>query len=1353
MSAQFASFWQAVLLIGRTVFPYVGMVVLVILAILALVLVLYLLYRVVRRLPVSFRHVVWRVGTAARRLFAWVRRGRVTSHAVVLACFHDSTRPAVPLQDSFQSAVKGMPWTRKSATRPQEPLYLVIGPAGAGKSTLLSKYVKDAVRAKNVPGAPAPVCDLTWWRLKQGWALEVNAQFAEGYDSPKFSSMLRILEEMRPDRPVDGLIVVAPAAQLAMEGVGARLGHAMGAAASLISMELGYSLPTRLVISGTDVLTGFESLVKLCATGEDLDFPLGLLLPPPSSAAASPSLPKSLHDAVLGRVLFALSSQADLAVNFSLRSVLALPTEILRLQAALETFDQRLSEALRGAALRGVLLTGFSSIESSAERELVLAGERLGQQLFVQHQTQEPGKAYQARVDQQLRRRKTVVAACVASCAIVLVGSSLTWKRMGEDVALIQRVLGEVGPEMHVARNSYLTLASSVGISSLERLINTVAALDSTSVTYSLVPSSWTSEFRNDALASVGEVISRTLIRARMEVLSSNVPQAYDSAVMSDGGLSAQRIEDLPAYQQLVSFIDYQESTWASMDSGERLAKRISYGDFLGFLGIRPEQTKLRRLNWSDPMPAGVTQRFHVESLRSPENDALVRQVVDGYWDRLLSQAFEQNPVVVVGEALVEDVRTVGGVGVFGAQEAQELGARLKRLKREAALPSSRRVLGAKSEALAFFAKVQFRLGASSVVSSGQMVDLASALDKRFDLLRSRMVQLESDGIGLLFTADAREGTLQLSADLKRFGGAYATFMAQPFMQPTGKMSLQMPGSGQYVEWSLPGLEPVRSLADAYRDYSGGAAGQAFDSRLKAGLLRLARSNFLKQADVLFMQAAKIRDEGALPADTTGVGRGRPDTRRLTARTANLAAAGKFYRMLQPTDNAGLNDSAVGELLANETIQLLRQFEAELVKDDPYGLLNAEATAWVNGGTEGKAALNTFKVNAKDRLVSAREYVRVQYGTLALPLVDFLSGGGHQAANDEIVVRWSRMRETQDGYQKGNASNGISELERYILGLTKLRTPDECAAFLEERQPFVQRGDYFSRQLAALDASIVTACEQRHLDAMRRHYENFASWFNSAVAGRYPFSPNGWRSASVPITVPVFERLLSLHGELKLQIESAGRLSSSLPAEVTRFMARMDMLGAFFLARSSTPQAAVQPTGSAAKPSAVNEGVRADIPFRARLIFRSNRAQEAGADQIIEWTVNSGGRRYSSRSNDLFQWKIGEPIEVKLRWATNSPVSPVVTSQNPYTHSVEEKSATFRYTGDWALFEMLDRHAANPTNGDGGHALSFRIPTIGPEGRHDTKAFITMMPPEGRGPLVPEFPAMAPVLPRSWSRS
>lgn len=1326
MSAQLSAFWQSTLVLGQPLFPYVGLVLLILLALVALALILYLLYRLIRRLPISFRHVGWRLLTGFRRLGGWLSSRRSPARDIVWANFCDGTRTRISLHESFPAvkAKKALPWSRMVPGRPQGPLFLFFGPEGSAKSLLYDQLAPEQKSALSRQGPESlPPADVTWWHLERGWLLEISPQFASKCKTPAFANLLDTLGAMSPACPVDAVLVALPADSGGAGEQAYHLAGVLGDAVARMAEKFGDALPTYALVPGSETLAGFHDLLVLRKNLNQQQCSLGITALP-AELPTPDQVVDLLRESIEQQIIYAMAAQPDPGFSFQTREVLALPGEVERLRPLIATFVAHLSAAAHLPSLRSVCLTGTAGLQSAdTMSEVVFAQGYLREQLL-------------AAGAEQARKNATVSTSFLAGSIVLLIWGIFTWQSIGRNGEDIDLALAGITPEIRRASPLLSTSVIGVDIGSVENLLRATQGISDSTFAYVLVPVSWGNNLRLDALALIGSVIERILLHPRTVNLIAPFPQLESDTSANDRSVSAQRIEELPAYASLEAFLDAREAFGTSMDSSERLAKNISYRDFLQFLGYKPEQIKLSGVDWSKSMPAATSAQFHSNAHKSPELDAAIRKMVEILWERVLREAFDLHPVVKSSEQIVEGLRALAGVSAFGVIEAQQLGEHVRRVRQETDLLATRRLFGTKTETLAFFARAQLRLSESSIVSTAQVVELIAAAEKRYERIRSRLVETEIEGIGPLYVIDVRDNSVSLTQDFKRFASAYALFMAQPFLrQPDPVQKIELV-PGQYLEWPTAKLDQMRQLAQTYRDYAAGS-GQSFDPRIRSNLLRMAQQNQVRLMESAFVNATRVRDDSSAGAGRVQEGMARGVASSLATRAANLAVVGKFFR--QMSQEGGASDfGGATELAAREMLRLLEQIELSLFFDDPYQPVVTGIGHWVRNGSAGKSLGSDYS-NPAERLAVLREYVRVQYTGLVTPLLDSLANIDHQDGSDEIAARWKRLREVIDSYDKGAAGNSLFELERYVLALGKLRDADACNAFIDERPLPIQRSDYFSQKLTQLDHVLVLNCDSRYAERRRRQYESFAVWFNNMAAGRMPFASKLGTNGPAPMSAEQFQRVIIRYNEFRQQLERGDKEANAWSNDIADFLARMDQIARQFSVRQNSSISSQNNT-AIPKSTGVAEVSRPEIPVRARIAFRVARSDEVGADQIIGWSLSSAQRSYTPRGNVLFEWRVGEPIEIRLRWASESPVSPLPTTARSADYSVSERTAIFRYTGDWALMNMLDRHQVKGSRG----LLQFDIPTLEAEGRSTARVYLAFSSPEENATWIPDFPVEAP---------
>lgn len=177
------------------------------------------------------------------------------------------------------------------------------------------------------------------------------------------------------------------------------------------------------------------------------------------------------------------------------------------------------------------------------------------------------------------------------------------------------------------------------------------------------------------------------------------------------------------------------------------------------------------------------------------------------------------------------------------------------------------------------------------------------------------------------------------------------------------------------------------------------------------------------------------------------------------------------------------------------------------------------------------------------------------------------------------------------------------------------------------------------------------------------------------------------------------------------------------PKDVRRFFEQLDENRAAVMKAATPELAAFLEKMEAARP--LLDAVVRSAPVSVRFSYGTNRAQELGAEHIIDWSVRSGSSAIgASAGSEPLVWKAGQPLLFSFRWAAGSPYRP----KNALASEAEAAAGdtlTLVERGHWALLRLLKGRSA-PANGDGA-LLRIVLPTqtIGGEPVRDTVLFMT----------------------------
>ncbi|HYF90014.1 type VI secretion protein IcmF/TssM N-terminal domain-containing protein [Azospirillum sp.] len=218
-----------------------------------------------------------------------------------------------------------------------------------------------------------------------------------------------------------------------------------------------------------------------------------------------------------------------------------------------------------------------------------------------------------------------------------------------------------------------------------------------------------------------------------------------------------------------------------------------------------------------------------------------------------------------------------------------------------------------------------------------------------------------------------------------------------------------------------------------------------------------------------------------------------------------------------------------------------------------------------------------------------------------------------------------------------------------------------------------------------------------------------AALFSQTLAGRFPF----------------------VHPDLARGTPDAD------PQDVRRFFAQLDENRAA-VTKTATPElAAFLERMEAARP--LLEAVFRSTPVSVRFTYGTNRAQEHGAEHIIDWSIRSGsGAVGASAGPAPLTWKAGQPLLLSFRWAAGSPYRPKNATASE-AEAAAGDTLTLVERGPWALLRLLRSRSASVASTGDGTLLRIALPTqtIGGEPVRDTVLFVTASVGTGSRSSVP----------------
>ncbi len=510
---------------------------------------------------------------------------------------------------------------------------------------------------------------------------------------------------------------------------------------------------------------------------------------------------------------------------------------------------------------------------------------------------------------------------------------------------------------------------------------------------------------------------------------------------------------------------------------------------------------------------------------------------------------------------------------------------------------------------------------------------------------------------GVLSTTPANG--LQLSADLPPLREALHTLLAQPFAATDGN-------TGPMIR-SVDAGTVQRALAvlPAYRQYVAGPLVQAPDS-YRAALLAAAGNEAVKS----MLAALSTPTQLAAQQGTSSIADAAAQFDALHKSALDLIAA---------FDSLGRDDLATSVALrvSDAALVVLRSADAQLQALAPFRPVRGDFSDW-DGRTGG--SLRAFGANSPQSL---QAYLAAQAAAVA-ELADGPAGAldwlGAQKppldpADAHLVSRWKALTADLTQYRAKSPASAMIAVQTIIGDQLDKLDLGNCSASLEQVS-VPTAGDIVASAGARLVSSAREQCFRLQTGTGMQAYEQIRSFFTRYLAGHFPFASDAAAPGADLRQTAAFVTLL----DSQLPQAQAG-----LAAAVAGGRVQSDGAEAFIaqLARAKPWLDSLLARGA----DGTLQGVELNVEWRV------DRADEEGADQVIEWKLVSGSDTltYPASGQPAMRWRPGQPVSLSLRWAKDAPWQPMFDTAQP-TLSGEHGSATWSASDTWALLRLVRLH-------------------------------------------------------------
>ncbi|HEX7154204.1 MAG TPA: type VI secretion protein IcmF/TssM N-terminal domain-containing protein [Thermoanaerobaculia bacterium] len=1103
-------------------------------------------------------------------------------------------------------------------------------------------------------------------------------------DESGWRSVLHQLQKLRPKRPVDGVILTIPAAELlesatneqARSDLASRYGRVYRKLTG-VQQRLGFRLPIYLVVTGCEALTGFESL---CDS----------LTPSARKEIVGWSSPYNIDASWRGEwideAFAALSSRlADLQLEVFTNGarkpddLLRLPAAVSSMRAALRTIADHLFRASAYAEpmiVRGVYLTGRHETETAFLLDLIEA------KVFPEWGVGSPPN----RILHARNRSIRYVQMATVALAVIL-GSGLLYAkyRLDQEKAVLKPFLESTVRHMQAGRQSHDGMSDAVLQRAALELLTGMAAIDFGRFASPFVPSSWLGGFEGRIDEATAQAFNEIILKAIRLELEEETRTAIASAepmqlVPANQGIivalppvtSIAEMEEFRSLQQLVAKLRAIEQYGASFNQ-------------LSARGDLKDLAKLVEYSFGQQLPDHFFQKGHLyqRALRNAQYapfDPTRFRPAAGARAEALGRAFfaslyGRSPFGARLQQLATDLQQVQWQSDAAARPDTyvNLVRRMKDVETTLALPDVEWAFRPSFNLGQAFNSVLHDIDRSAFLGP----ELANAMRTVGAAgLTEYQRALASTGAPvtgpILNVADGRP-QMQLSPDTLLLKSALETFLGQGFVGAedagaTGYRQIRpdVP-PGHRLGWDPMRLEQAHAVAKAYDRFKDRTL-NLFPPDLQISIDQVARQRAQNRMVTLLAEAQQYNPvrPAANPEQEL-----RNDIGAFVASVQPLGNELDTFTRLRFT---GHHNAAAA--MTDEAYRLLLGVDQLLAQEQPYRPRLGNFSWWNGGGSPSPAAWGVGDpAEVAAYLDTTRARVTLLARSYAQPVLSWILKGDTTGRPEvqALAAKWQGILDDLRDYEAKKPGNAVAVLEDYVAASMPKVAMSSCSSAALP-QSYRAHAGFYASTLQTLSSQLSNRCYALASRNVVKTYDDLARYFNQRLAGRYPFStepPLSNEAEADPDDVRAFFRQYDETRKLLLAIPRDSDLGATL-APARDFVTQMDGVRAFFATFLDAPKPERTPA------------------FDVEPTFRVLREREIDGNQIIGWALRVGTETLTNRDKAAkLRWTPGEPVRLTMRWATNAPRVPVVPPGTGRGVSVRDRALVYEYTNRWALITAL----------------------------------------------------------------
>ncbi len=1252
--------------------------------------------------------------------------------------------------DAIRSSTYDLRWRYKL------PCFMIVGPKGSGKTTLLNNLNFEHLRDNKED-------DNSLWKLFKKGAIFEFPNIDSAKDKSKFWSFIsELFVFVRPRRPLDGIILTVPADFFISETVNIeKQAREMFDCIFKFQRDINFKLPIYFIVTKSDKIFGFQEFVRLLKENTKQQI-FGWSCPYSLDIAFSPNWINEIFNTIdegIRKAGFYFSRKRNIDENLE---------KAMLFEAYFEKIKPMLSEYLitmfrthnptDGMILRGVYFIGrqreeevFSNgfvqlsaltpginIDASSNHlhtnDLYFVQDLFQEKIFKEFNLAHPIIKDAGGMTKKEYRNKIIFA---GSTLVFAVGWIWGNGNIRSNIQSYYQTMSTI--KKNLKRIKYLE--DNVKNSEDQILINNQASIllqnmpvvklgDFFSI---FVPQSWMFGLGNSVRKTTELVFDSVVVKAMYIDLNFNTK----NILLSSKAASKKVLNSKQDIFDILNFESFKElSSFASKI--KNLQKISSEYNSMRDLENSDNVVNITEALFKDKFEITDEMRKHVpnKKIMPPKFNLADFQMnielsLKNIFDNFIQDALDST-VEKVLHNVSNDIDRLHESGRNSKvnYSVQDLAKLYNKMQLVEDIFQNKNFAWVKQNAFCpapEYQKVLDELQSTDVVSPNCLRDLMRFADASFNKYKSALGEYSSKLSGkILDNQNPSEGFLQVKGELK-------SLLDLPFIcvVPFGHFSRQLP-SDKMLIWDVKRLKELCDLVDKYNEFS-----ETVPDGMRADYFDIYKT----VAKKCFFPTIKAIIGNAQILEDTPLGSSRAlfeisyKKQALNIRNASISLP-KIIKILDDiVSEENLKDFGFSDLIITEYVGLLGKIDSLFNTEKLYSTNAALFDDWDGSGNPKYMKMDS-QANIKQYLSAQFDRIKFLSKDLAAPVVDLLTIPVifDKIRDKRLINKWKEIITNVDDYENNKPGNSIAALESFItenltkVSLSNFDTQGEISTISKNDS------DYFLAKRSAVAKSLINRADVVQYDKAAAMYNDVYRIFNQKLANKFPFGDSN-DEASIE-DLEEFVETYELMNTSAYGVLERNKDEKHINSQVFEFIKNTNKALPFLKAwvnqaKSSDPKT---------------------CPVCFNVLLRPFSNMEAMTSAVIDRMFSINNIPVPDGNNGVFF--NGNTVMVIFGWVASADETP---NPNKVTGNlrVENNLAAFTYTGQWALFRLIEKHKVSQgVEYPEGVVLQFEVPIASKKDGTDlTKSKmvfkVTPMLRDGDklAPLVwPVFPSSCPQL-------